>query len=129
MLVQIALRAGESSSVQNGIAGVVRVAMRKALGGDADRAFVQVIVGSRETEDAQRYQGDRIRIAILILAADKFGARAKRELFGKIADLSTRELDVRRDEVVTGIVETPSENWSNGYDERQWLRYMSYQLP
>jgi len=123
MLVQIALRAGESSSVQNGIAGVVRVAMRKALGGDADRAFVQVIVGSRETENPQRYQGDEIRIAILIVAADK------RKLFGHIADLSTRELDVRRDEVVTGIVETPSENWSNGYDERQWLRYMSYQLP
>ena len=129
MLVQIALRAGESPAVENGIASVVRAAMREALGGDADGAFVQVIVGSSETEDAQRYQGDRIRIAILILAADKFGARAKRELFGKIADLSTRELDVRRDEIVTGIVETPRENWSNGYDERQWLRYMCYQLP
>ena len=129
MFVQIALRKGESAQVCDRVVDAVKTAIREALGIDAAGIFVHLTLGSDASKDIEPCQADEIRAAILIMAAESLAAARKRRLFGRIAEISSLELNIAHGQIVTGIIETPSENWSNGYGERQWLQYLSYQLP
>jgi hypothetical protein len=127
MFVQIALRNGESAQVCNRVVEIVQIAIREALGIDA--ALVHLTLGSNDSKGVPPCRRDEVRVAILIVAPEKFGPAKKRRLFGRIAEISGHELEIAHDQIVTGIIETPRENWSNGYGERQWLQYLAYQLP
>jgi hypothetical protein len=129
MFVQLVLRDGESAQVCDRIAGVMQMAIHEALGIDAARIFVHLTPGFDDSKGVQPRRTDEIRVAILIITSESLGAAKKRRLFGRIAEVSRFELDIAHDQIVTGIIETPRENWSNGYGERQWLQYLSYQLP
>jgi hypothetical protein len=129
MFVQVAVQNGESAQIRDRIVGIVQMAVREALGIDATQTLVRPALGIDESTGIQSGWADQIRVTILIVTADKFGEAKKRRLFGRIAEISSIELNIARDQIVTGIIETPRENWSNGYGERQWLQYLSYQLP
>ena len=129
MFVQVAVRNEEPAQICDKIAGIVQRAVREALGNDAARNSVHLTLGSDESKGIQPWLADEIRVAILIISGETFGAAKKRKLFGLIAEMSSLELNIAHDQIVTGIIETPRENWSNGYGERQWLQYLSYQLP
>ena len=128
MFVQVAVRNGESAQVCARIADIVKTAVQEALGADFARSFVQLI-SRGELMSLQPRRADEPSIAVLVIAAEKFTEAKKRRLFGRLAESFSRELNIRGDQIVTGVIETPRENWSNGYGERQWLQYLSYQLP
>jgi hypothetical protein len=126
MFVQIAVGNGESGNVRERIVGVVQTALRETLGIDIAPVCIRL---TDEVAGVALGRADGARVAILVIAAERFGAAKKRRFFGRVAEISRLELDIAHDEIVTGVVETPAENWSNGYGERQWLSYLSYQLP
>jgi hypothetical protein len=125
MFVQVAVRNGEPARVCEKIIGVVQTALKEALGSEITPILVQL---ADETKGVQDGWAGR-RISILVIAAERFGAAKKRKLFGRIAEISALELNIGYDEIMTGVIETPAENWSNGYGERLWLQYPGYQLP
>jgi hypothetical protein len=129
MFVQVTVRARESAQICDEVVGVVQRAVRETLGIDAAPTFVHQTSAADESKGIQPCCADEIRVAILVIAAESFGEAKKRRLFGRIAEISSLELNIKHDQVVTGIIETPRENWSNGYGEGQWLQYLSYQLP
>ena len=126
MFVQIAVWNGESGNVRGRIVGVVQAALQDALGIDIAPVCIRL---TDEPMGVPVGRAAGARVAILVIAAERFGAARKRRFFGRVAEISRRELDIAHDEIITGVVETPAENWSNGYGERQWLSYLSYQLP
>jgi hypothetical protein len=126
MFVQVAIRNGEPAQVRCKIAGVVQMALREALGVDIKPFCIRL---AEEANGIQDGCAGGIRIAILVIAAEQLAAAKKRRLFGRIAEIASLELNIAHDEIITGVIETAAENWSNGYGERQWLQYLSYQLP
>jgi hypothetical protein len=126
MFVQVAVRNGEPAQVRENIVGVVQMALKETLGIDIAPILVRL---ADEPKRIQEGWAGGSRIAILVIAAEHFSAAKKRRLFGRIAEIARLELNLAHDEIITGVIETPAENWSNGYGERQWLQYLSYQLP
>jgi len=127
MLIQIALPDDESSQVRDGVAAIVRRALAEVL--EIGSAEPLIVMASAISAPAGLPDSGRPKIAILVVAPYKVGVRKKRKLFGRVMDLSELELAIQRERIVVGVVETSRSNWSNGYDQRQWLQMMSYQLP
>jgi 4-oxalocrotonate tautomerase len=81
------------------------------------------------TADSRKAEsGSRAAIVLIYLMA-RYSGRRKRALFGRVADLLRSETQIQPREVVIGLIETPRENWSFGYDEALFLEMMAYQLP
>ncbi|OKO75185.1 hypothetical protein AC629_34280 [Bradyrhizobium sp. NAS80.1] len=127
MLVQIAMQNDESSQVREGVAAVVRTALGEMLEIGSTEPIITIAPAMSASGDTAQREGRKI--AILVIVPDKLGERSKRNLFGRIMDLSERDLEIQRERILIGIIETGRSNWSNGYTERKWLETMSYQLP
>lgn len=127
MFVQIELKSGIRREWSGPIANGVEQAIADWSKQKRSRCFVQTNFEQDISPLAEG--GNDRRIAIVIQTGERFSDRAKRNLFGQIMDRLEREFDIRRTDMLMGVIETPAANWFTGSTEYQWLPTMTYQLP
>jgi hypothetical protein len=127
MFVQIELKSGIRREWSGAIADSVERAVADWSKQKRRRCFVQT--NFEEDISPLGEEGNDRRIAIVIQTGERFSDRAKRNLFGRIMDRLERDFDIRRTDLLMGVIETPAENWFTGDTEFQWLQTMTYQLP
>jgi phenylpyruvate tautomerase PptA (4-oxalocrotonate tautomerase family) len=70
-----------------------------------------------------------IAVAVLVYPKTKYSSRIKRALFGRIGEMLTRDLHIRKENVVIGIVDPQEGNWLYGGDQINLEQMMAGQLP
>jgi phenylpyruvate tautomerase PptA (4-oxalocrotonate tautomerase family) len=82
-------------------------------------------------DDENRWDDSVVAPAVVlwIYLSTKHSDRRKRALFGRIAQLLENEFQIRRQEVVIGIIDVPSNNWFSGCGEFPGFQTLPHQLP
>jgi hypothetical protein len=132
MLVHIALGSGRKLRDGQRIGHCVHRAITDALKAPLQNRFQIVTEQGADlangTSSPDATGTDQAAIVLIYLTA-RYSGRKKRALLGRIAELLNIETPIDSRHVVVGLIDTPSENWSFGYGETQYLQMMAYQLP
>lgn len=134
MLVQVTQKAGRSREIGRKICDCVHRAIAETLDASSKN---QLQIVNEQTADfvnhssksrAANEQTDQVAIILIYMPA-RYSNRKKRALFGRIGDLLIKELGINPQDVVIGLIDMPSGNWSFGYNEAELLEMLAYQLP
>ena len=132
MLVHIAVGAGEDGDLCRKVSDCICRATKAALGTSCED-IVQIVTGQvldvRIPQSAKR-DGPKTNAAVVILMypRSRFSDRRKRMLFGRIGE-ALEDYQISRRDLVIGMIETPGQNWTFGYDQTELALAMEGGLP
>jgi Tautomerase enzyme len=134
MLVQIALKAGRDARICRKIGDCIHRAIDAALVRSSEGIVrivtEQVVDVAIQPQSAASARDFKVAAAVILLyPRSKHSDRTKRLLFGRIGEALESEFQISRRELVIGIVETPSRNWTFGHDEAELALAVEGQLP
>jgi len=132
MLVHIALKKGEERERCNRVGDCVHRAVDAALD-LAGEAYYQIVTDQALDLTARpprsTAEQTEVDVIVLIYPRVRYGDRKKRTLFGRIGESLEVELQVRRTDIVVGVIGPRDDSWFCGGDQMKLEQMMAGQLP
>jgi hypothetical protein len=131
-LVHVALESGDHPGLGQNIADSVHRTLAEEFELPADGKRFRIVSEPAVADPAPRpgtLANAAPSVVILIYLLDRIGERAKRRLFGRIAERLASEFGTAPEALAVGIIETPRTSWSFGYGEAHYRSLMAYQRP
>jgi phenylpyruvate tautomerase PptA (4-oxalocrotonate tautomerase family) len=132
MLVHIALKKGGERELGAKISDCVHRAVDAALD-LADEAYFQIVTDqaldltARPRQSAAKQKD--VAVIVLIYPKVRPSEKKKRMLFGGIGESLEVELQVRRTDIVVGVIDPQGDSWFCGGDQMKLEQMMAGQLP
>jgi phenylpyruvate tautomerase PptA (4-oxalocrotonate tautomerase family) len=132
MLVHIALKLGQGREIGAGVSDCVHRALNSAFD-PAGEGYFQIVteqvleVMAGPPQSLAESKG--IAVVVVIYPKTKYNSRKKRALFGRIGETLTNDLQIRKEDVVIGIMDPQEGNWFYGCDQMKLEQMMAGQLP